>query len=239
MNLSDPSVLGGGLAGGASSPANPPTRSRPDAELQIAEEAQVATIVLRAEKAMLESPLYAFMRLVLLGVLLLGVVLWAGGAIYSGVQIASIQQQSEQTLSKLTKIEARVSGADAEIRKLLDEKVEKVDKFATKSQDEIRQTRDVSAKNIQEAASKVLQDINEEKKRAIEKLDVGALPDLRQLRETVGELRREITSLQVSGGRLNVGAIHELVGLSWWILMIATLGSAIAAVSLFIWPRKR
>lgn len=186
----------------------------------LGEDAQVAKIVREAEKTLLESPLYKWLRSALLGVLLLGVILWAGGAIYSGVQIASIKQQSDQTLSKITEIEARVTNAEGQIRKMFDQEVDQVRKFAKESQDQIEKRK-----------AEALQAIDDEQKRAIEKLNVKALPDLRQLKD-------EISSLEKDGGKLNLNAIRRLVGLWWWIITGVVMLAAFAAGACWVYCKK-
>src|SRR5438128_2363937 len=73
----------------------------------------------KAEADLLQSPLYKFGKWVISTVVLAGIIIWVGGSVYSGVQIKSIRDQSNETLSEIRTLAYSVSEANEKVRAFL------------------------------------------------------------------------------------------------------------------------
>ena len=140
--------------------------------------------------------------------LVVGLAIWVGGAIYGGIQIKSVQDQSQTTLREIRQVESDVKNAESSLRTLLKEQTNSV-----------QQASDEAIKKISDKSSETVAGIQSQERKAKEWLAVDSLPDL-------SKLKAEIETLNKEQGRLNLRTLASLVDFSMYI-MFAAIGISI------------
>ena len=147
--------------------------------------------------------------------LVAGIGVWFGGAIYGGFQIKSLRDQYKADLQ--------------EIREELKTKTAQMEVAIKETRVELK----VKIDRVEKAASDAISDIGKQRERAQQKLAVDALPDL-------AKLKSEISALEESGRRLD---LKTLSALSHWSVValfgIAAVGFIASIVALLKTGRSR
>lgn len=157
-------------------------------------ESQIGTLQTIAQDAILNSSFVKVAKSLLIGYLVLGFMVWVGGAVYGGVQINSVRQESKAAIQEIQQIERSVQDANLAVRQLLDGHT-----------DDVRQ-----------ATIDAIKEIEGEVERAKDTLDVDSLPNLGQLRQQIDDLKEE-------QGELNLRNITAFVDYSV-LLIIGLVG---------------
>ena len=198
---------------------------------------------------MLQSPLYKFGKWVISTVVLAGIIIWVGGSVYSGVQIKSIRDQSNETLSEIRTLAYSVSEANEKVRAFLTTKFSEVTDLANSSKAAIKRSGDSAALAFQNevvmvcdsatkarsamrgAADSSIAWIDSERARAKALLDVDRLPDLRTIRE-------QISQLDQAGGNLNLQVMRSLLRFWFWVFLVfAAVPLGCLVITVFLWRK--
>ena len=168
------------------------------------------TLRAMAEDAITSTLLFKLATWLLPWYLLVGLIIWGGGVIYGGVQIASLKDQSYAIQEESRQIERQLQEAEAKINNIIDSLTEDVQlasenaiitieaetqKTQTRAAD-IEQVAQEAQRKIDEERVQASEEIQAERARAIQLLNVDSLPDLRQLEQ-------QFDTIEAARGRLD------------------------------------
>jgi len=166
-----------------------------------------------AEEVIFNSPFVRMGMRYLGTAITLGVVVWIGGTIYSGIQIKGVQEQAAE-------VKRQMSDFQTEVERRLAEQTKRIDDDARTAAEEIRK----QTKGVRDAATVAIKDAGDQQAIVRQKLDVDKVPDIQQL-------KGELAALAQAGGKLNLHCLTLLSGYSVWVLF----GAAGLSLVLSIW----
>jgi hypothetical protein len=108
-----------------------------------------------AEVALLKGPVFKSGCRILGAMILLGVAVWIGGTIYSGIKIESISDRSKEALTEIKEAEKIVVDADERVRRIMQSEIEEVSEWADKLVMKIQSVASEADTKITQAASGV------------------------------------------------------------------------------------
>ena len=188
-----------------------------------------------AEDAISDSYQVRLLRTSLISIAVVGVAIWIGGAIYQGVELNSVRDESRQTKQEIEGARREAKDAKAELLTFLQEQSDAVVKAKTSALDSVEATRSKANSEIDMARERTIGQVDSSRSQALKEINS-------QREEAIKEINAARTTT-ISAVLKNPTNNESTIELDGWraVLLIAgyVLSLVVALKSVFSWAREK